>query len=171
MLGALACIACLAAAPGTYGDQLGAHSMIYLNSPPAEQEAAFATTAAAGLRYLRMDYALGQVYPQGRVDFSAVDRVNALAAAYGVDVLGVVTTTPWYITACPGGATDHLDRCAPAPRLTVVLSRERSGCTSPASTNAAGSALVIRAMSADRPAASAAARRSSRYSMPLSCRN
>jgi len=108
--------ATLGATPGSYGDQLGAHSMIYLNSPPAEQEAAFATTAAAGLRYLRMDYALGQVYPQGRVDFSAVDRVNALAAAYGVDVLGVVTTTPWYITACPGGATDHLDRCAPAPR-------------------------------------------------------
>ena len=50
------------------------------------------------------------------MDFSAVDRVNALAAAYGVDVLGVVTTTPWYIAACPGGATDHLDRCAPALR-------------------------------------------------------
>jgi hypothetical protein len=101
----------------TYGNRLGAHSMIYLNSTLAEQEAAFATTAAAGLRYLRMDFALGQVYPQGGEDFSAVDRVNALAAAYGVEVLGVVTTTPWYIAACHDGATDHLDRCAPAPRF------------------------------------------------------
>src|ERR1044071_3467893 len=114
MLAALACVACLAAAPGTYGDRLGAHSMIYLNSPPAEQEAAFAATAAAGLRYLRMDFAVGQVFPQG--DFTAVDRVNALAGKYGVDVLGVVTTTPGYIAACPGGLTDRLDRCAPARR-------------------------------------------------------
>ncbi len=109
----------LAATPGTYGAHLGAHSMIYLNSTPAEQKAAFATTAAAGLRYLRMDFAVGQIYPQGGVDFSAVDRVNALAAAYRVEVLGVVTTTPWYIAACPGGATEHLDRCAPAPQHRV----------------------------------------------------
>jgi hypothetical protein len=115
---ALICtVVCLAAAPGpgTYGGRLGAHSMIYLNSTPAEQEAAFAATAAAGLRYLRMEFAVGQIFPYGGEDFSAVDRVNALAGRYGVEVLGVVTTTPWYIAACPGGATEHLDRCAPAP--------------------------------------------------------
>ena len=123
MLGALACIACLAATPGTYGDRLGAHAMIYLNSPPTEQEAAFATTAAAGLRYLRMDFAVGQVFPWGGEDFTAVDRVNALAAKYGVEVLGVVTTTPGYIAACPGGSTEHLDRCAPIPRYRGVWRR------------------------------------------------
>jgi hypothetical protein len=41
--------------------------------------------------------------------------VNALAAQYDVEVLGVITTTPWYITACPGVPLDDLDRCAPAP--------------------------------------------------------
>jgi sugar phosphate isomerase/epimerase len=107
-----------AAAPrrGSYGARLGAHSMIYLNSTPAEQELAFRLTAAAGLRFLRMDFAVGQVFPRGAEEFAAVDRVNALAARYGVEILGVITTTPWYIAACPGGAKDHLERCAPAPQ-------------------------------------------------------
>jgi len=111
---------CLVAAPnaaaaGTYGERLGAHSMIYLNSSPAEQETAFRMTAAAGLRFMRMDFSLAQVFPLGGEDFSAVDRVNELAGRYGVEVLAVLITTPGYIAACPGGATEHLDRCAPAP--------------------------------------------------------
>jgi hypothetical protein len=81
--------------------------MIYLNSPPVEQEAAFRATAAAGVRFMRMDFNLTQVYTLAGEDFSAVDRVNALAARYGVEVLGVVIRTPWYIAPC--------DRCAPAP--------------------------------------------------------
>jgi hypothetical protein len=113
-------VLCLATTPGvalgeTYGERLGAHSMIYLNSPPAEQETAFRMTAAAGLRFMRMDFNLTQVFRFDGEDFSAVDRVNELAARYGVEVLGVVITTPWYIAACPDGSTDHLDRCAPAP--------------------------------------------------------
>lgn len=102
--------------PGTYGARLGSHSMLYLNTPAAQQEAMFRATADAGLRYLRMDFAVGIVFTRGRIDFSAVERVDALAATYGVDVLGVITTTPWYIAACPGGATEHLERCAPAAR-------------------------------------------------------
>jgi hypothetical protein len=111
---------CLAATPGvalaeTYGERLGAHSMVYLNSAPAEQETAFRATAAAGVRFMRMDFNLTQVYRFDGEDFSAVDRVNALSDRYGVEVLAVVITTPWYIAACPDGSTDHLDRCAPAP--------------------------------------------------------
>jgi hypothetical protein len=115
------CLSALAVAPataaprpGSYGARLGAHSMIYLNSTPAEQELAFRLTAAAGLRFLRMDFAAGQVFPRGGEDFTAVDRVNALAARYGVEVLGVITSTPWYISVCPDGAVDP--RCAPAPQ-------------------------------------------------------
>jgi hypothetical protein len=89
--------------------------MIYLNSTPAEQETAFRMTAAAGLRFMRMDFNLTQVFRFDGEDFSAVDRVNELAARYRVEVLGVAITTPWYIAECPGGATEHLDRCAPAP--------------------------------------------------------
>jgi hypothetical protein len=102
--------------PGSYGARLGSHSMVYLNTAPAHQEAMFRATAEAGVRYLRMDFAIGLVFAPDRTDFSAVDRVNALAARYDVDVLGVLTTTPWYIAECPGGSTEHLERCGPAPR-------------------------------------------------------
>jgi hypothetical protein len=90
--------------------------MLYLNTPPEQQEAMFRATADAGLRHLRMDFAIGIVFPGGRPDFSAVDRVDALAATYAIDVLGVITTTPGRLAECPGGATEHLDRCAPAAR-------------------------------------------------------
>ena len=78
--------------------------MMYLNSQPEQQKAMFRATAEAGLRHLRMDFAVGLVFPRDHTDFSAVDRVNALAARYGVQVLGVITNTPWYIGARPGGA-------------------------------------------------------------------
>jgi hypothetical protein len=113
----LAAPATAAPRPDSYGARLGAHAMIYLNSTRAEQELAFRLTAAAGLRFVRVDFAVAQVFPHRNVaDFAAVDRVDALAARYGVDVLAVVTTTPWYIAACPGGATDTLTKCAPAPQ-------------------------------------------------------
>jgi hypothetical protein len=102
--------------PGTYGARLGAHSMIYLDTPPVQQRAMFRAAAEAGVGALRMDFAIGQVFPRGGRDYAAVDRVNALAAEFGVDVLGVITTTPWYIGACPGGRIENAERCAPAAR-------------------------------------------------------
>jgi hypothetical protein len=100
----------------TYGARLGSHAMLYLNTEPALQEEMFHVTAESGVRYLRMDFAVGLVFPWGEPDFAAVERVNALAATYRVDVLGVITTTPWYIASCPDGSSDHLDRCGPAPQ-------------------------------------------------------
>jgi hypothetical protein len=102
--------------PGTYGARLGAHAMIYLDTPPAQQRAMFAAAADAGVSSLRMAFAVGQVFPRGGRDFTAVDRVNALAAEYGVDVLGVLTTTPWYIGDCAGADDRAAERCAPAAR-------------------------------------------------------
>jgi hypothetical protein len=58
-----------------------------------------------------MALASGLVFGSEATDFSALDRVNALASVYGVEVLGVITHTPWYISACPDGGTDI--RCAP----------------------------------------------------------
>jgi len=103
------------ARPGTYGSSLGSHSMVYLNMAPEQQEAVFRATAEAGVRYLRMDFAVGLVFPPGEPDFAAVKRVNALAEKYRLEVLGVITNTPGYIARCPDGSTDHLDRCGPAP--------------------------------------------------------
>ena len=103
------------ARPDTYGANLGSHAMLYLNTDAALQEAMFRATAEAGVRYLRMDFAASIVFQPGTTDFEPVERVNALAAMYDVEVLGVITTTPGYIAACPDGSTDHLDRCGPAP--------------------------------------------------------
>ena len=101
---------------GTYGAHLGSHSMVYLNTPLEQQEAMFRATAEAGVGQLRMDFAIGIVFPREGADFTAVERVNAFAGAYAVDVLGVITTTPWYLGECPGGATQYAERCAPAVR-------------------------------------------------------
>jgi hypothetical protein len=101
----------------TYGEQLGSHTMLYLNSTPEQQRALFRATAEAGIGSLRMDFAIGQVFPRGGRDFSAVDRVNGLAAEYDVEVLGVISTTPWYMGDCPPGIDDrNAERCAPAPQ-------------------------------------------------------
>jgi hypothetical protein len=100
--------------PGSYGERLGSHAMLYLNMEPELQEAMFRASAEADVRYLRMDFAVGLVFPWDEPDFEAVERVDALAATYDVEVLGVITSTPWYIAECPDGSTDHLERCGPA---------------------------------------------------------
>jgi hypothetical protein len=48
-------------------------------------------------------------------DFTAVDRIDDLAARYRMRVLGVITETPWYIAGCSGVPFELLGRCAPAP--------------------------------------------------------
>jgi hypothetical protein len=109
-----AAIALAAVTPPTYGERLGSHSMLYLDSTPAQQEALFRATSEAGLRYLRMDFAIGLVFRWDGTDFSVVDRIDDLAARYRIRVLGVITETPWYISGCQGAPGELLGRCAPA---------------------------------------------------------
>ena len=49
--------------------------MIYLNSAPAHQEAMFRAAAEAGVRYLRMDFAIGAVYQFTRGPEEAILRI------------------------------------------------------------------------------------------------
>ena len=107
--------ALLAAALPTYGDHLGSHSMLYLNSTPTQQEALFRATSEAGLKYLRMDFAIGLVFRWDGTDFSAVNRIDDLAARYRIRVLGVITETPWFISGCPEVPPHLVGRCGPAP--------------------------------------------------------
>ena len=102
------------AAPRTYGDRLGSHSMLYLNSTPAHQEALFQAAAESNLRHLRMDFALGLVFQRDGADFTAVDRIDALAARYRVRVLAVLTEIPWFIADCGNLPWTHMGRCPPA---------------------------------------------------------
>ena len=83
----------------------------------------FRAAAEAGVRYLRMDFAIGAVFQFGGTDFSGVDRVNALAARYGVQVLGVITATPWYIADCPEPEPFSTSNGAAPPRARGHLAR------------------------------------------------
>jgi hypothetical protein len=98
---------------GSYGTQLGSHSMLYLNSAPAQQEAMFIAASDAGVRYLRLDITMAVTFgPSGTEDYTALRRVDALAARYGVRVLGVLTGPTWWLTDCPPGTTyDRLETC------------------------------------------------------------
>ena len=58
--------------------------MLYLEHSAVQQEALFRAAADAGVRYLRMDFAVGNVFAWDRTDFSAVERVDELAARYRV---------------------------------------------------------------------------------------
>jgi hypothetical protein len=101
----------------TYGAHLGSHSMLYLNSTAAQQEALFRAAAEAGVRYLRMDFTMPAVFTLDGTDFSAVERIDALAEHYGLQLLGVITETPWFISGCEAGVPfELLGRCAPQPR-------------------------------------------------------
>jgi hypothetical protein len=89
--------------------------MLYLNSTAGQQEALFRAASEAGLRYLRLDFAVGIVFRWDGTDFSAVDRIDELAARYRMRVLGTITETPWHIAGCAGVPFELLGRCAPAP--------------------------------------------------------
>jgi hypothetical protein len=110
-----AAIALATASPPSYGERLGSHSMLYLNSTAAQQEALFRATSEAGLKYLRMDFAIGLVFRRDGADFSAVDRIDDLAARYRIRVLGVITETPSHISGCPEVPSHLVGRCGPAP--------------------------------------------------------
>ena len=117
---ALACAAALTTAPAraeTYGERLGAHSMLYLNSAPAEQRALFRASHDARVRSIRLDFTMGAVFGfLSPPDFAAVDRVNALARRYGLQVDAVLTGLPFWLADCPPGTPlEAMSKCPPRP--------------------------------------------------------
>jgi hypothetical protein len=101
---ALACAALAAAPahPAMYGDRLGAHSMLYLNSSAAEQRALFRAAHDARVRSIRLDFTMGAVFAfLASPDFAPVDRVNGLARRYGLQVDAVLTGLPFWLADCP----------------------------------------------------------------------
>jgi hypothetical protein len=115
---ALACAAAISAAPvraETYASRLGAHSMLYLDSSPAQQAALFRAAHDARVRSIRLDFTMGAVYRfLAEPDFSAVDRVNALARRYRLQVDAVLTGLPFWLADCPPGtAFMDLSKCPP----------------------------------------------------------
>jgi hypothetical protein len=115
---ALACAAAIGAAPAlaeTHGSRLGAHSMLYLDSSPAQHKALFRAAFEARVRSIRLDFTMGAVYRfLAEPDFTAVDRVNALARRYRLQVDAVLTGLPFWLADCPPGtAFMDLSKCPP----------------------------------------------------------
>jgi hypothetical protein len=115
---ALACAAPLTAAPAhaeRLAGHLGAHSMLYLNASPAEQRALFRAAHDARVRSIRLDFTMGAVFRfLDRPDFSAVDRVNALARRHRLQVVAVLTGLPFWLADCPPGtAFEDMSKCPP----------------------------------------------------------
>lgn len=125
---ALACAATLATAPAraeTYGDRLGAHSMLYLNSAPAEQRALFRAAHDVRVRSIRLDFTMGAVFGfLSPPDFTAVERVDALARRFGLQVDAVLTGLPFWLADCPPGTPlEQMSKCPPRPDAEAEWSR------------------------------------------------
>jgi len=125
---ALACAATLTAAPAraeTYGTVLGAHSMLYLDSPLAHQDALFRAAYDARVGSIRLDFTMGAVFMfLERADYNAVDRVNALARRYALQVDAVITGLPFWLADCPPGTSlPDMSKCPPRPDAEAEWSR------------------------------------------------
>ncbi|MGO9955868.1 MAG: hypothetical protein ACLP50_07765 [Solirubrobacteraceae bacterium] len=81
---------------------LGAHSMLYSDTPLAFKAQMFSQAAAIGASEIRVDLDLSAVYSSASAapDFSTVDQYMSLAAAYHLRVLADITTTPWWLADC-----------------------------------------------------------------------
>ena len=116
---ALACAAPLAAAATAHAERLagrlGAHSMLYLDSTPAQQRALFRAAHDARVGSIRLDFTMGAVFRfLEQPDFRPVDRVNALARRFHLQVDAVITGLPFWLADCPAGtAFADMSKCPP----------------------------------------------------------
>ncbi len=81
---------------------LGAHSMLYSDTPLAFKRAMFGAAAAMGASEIRVDLDLTAVYlaPGAAPDFTTVDQYMTLAAQYHLRVLADVTAMPYWLAQC-----------------------------------------------------------------------
>ena len=114
---ALVCAVAPAAAPAradTYGDRLGAHSMLYLTSTPEQHRALFRAARETQVRSIRLDFTMGAVFRFLQPpEYAAVDRVNRLARRYRLQVDAVITGLPFWLAGCPPGTElAQMSNCA-----------------------------------------------------------
>ena len=81
---------------------LGAHSMLYSDTPLAFKSQMFREAAGVGASEIRVDIDLTAVYPapEAPADFSAVDQYMQLAATYHLRVLADITAMPYWLGDC-----------------------------------------------------------------------
>ena len=96
------------AAPPLASEDLGVHSMLYLDHPFSAKEAMFREAAALGASTIRLDISLSGVFPEPNAppDWSGVNQYMLLARRYHLEVLADLQATPYYMVACPSGTPD-----------------------------------------------------------------
>jgi hypothetical protein len=85
-------------------DALGAHAMLYFDTPVASDDAVFAAAVAEHAGTVRLDIFIPQLTAKpGRVDWSWVDRIARLSRRYRIRVLADLTGMPPALARCPAG--------------------------------------------------------------------
>ena len=75
--------------------------MLYLDSSPEQQTALFRAAHEAGVGSIRLDFTMGAVFGfAADPDYTAVDRVNALARRYRLRVNAGRTGLPFWLADC-----------------------------------------------------------------------
>ena len=105
VLGALATAGTASAQPALVADDaLGAHAMLYFDTPAAGDDAVFAEAVAEHASTVRLDIFIPQLTANaGAVDWSWVDRIAQLSRRYGIRVLADLTGMPPALAQCPAG--------------------------------------------------------------------
>jgi hypothetical protein len=105
------------ASPRPVPSPIGAHSMLYLNTPFSAKRVMFRAAAALGVSRIRVDIALSGVFPtsSGPPDYSGVNQYMTLARRYRLHVLADLLATPYYLADCVTATQAAVSyRCPPA---------------------------------------------------------
>jgi hypothetical protein len=94
--------------------RLGSHAMIDTSMSPETVDALFAATKRAHLGSIRLDIPAAVPFPNAPepADWRTLDVYRAAARKHGLEVLGVMYGTPWWLANCPPGAKEFY-RCPP----------------------------------------------------------
>ncbi len=111
---ALAALSMVAPAPRA-ATPVAAHSMLYLDSPPALKATMLRETAALGMTDVRLDVGLSAIFtaPGAAPDWSRLDETLGLARRHGLRIIGVLLAPPYWLTDCPPGTPE--DRAYTCP--------------------------------------------------------
>lgn len=92
---------------------LGAHAMLFFDTPWAADMALFHQAGAEGASSVRLDIFMPQITSgDSQRDWSWVQRVALLARRYRMPILADLTGMPLWMGNCPAGQLwDEIDRC------------------------------------------------------------